>query len=139
MQETGRRGSLKKHFVLLTSDSCQLASASLSPSIRGRGPLRLCILRLCLCARLLRACFRVLFLPQLPGDAQSAGQDILISLGQANMRRSHSSPAAMDGKKNFGHLLDERRLLFEREHQVSISLFGGGEGGEDASADAKVG
>ena len=73
-----------------------------------------------------------------PCRAQRAGENIFVSLGETDMRRSVLSPSAGDGQEQFGLLGDEFRLLLGREHQVSITLLYGGKRGEDAAADAEI-
>ncbi len=54
------------------------------------------------------------------------------------MSRSHTSPSTVNGKKNLRQLCNECGLLLGSEHQISVSLFGGGKGGKNSAVHAKV-
>ena len=69
---------------------------------------------------------------------QSAVEHIFLRRVEPDVSHSHPSPAARDGEKNFGSLLDERLLLFQRKHQIAVTLFGGGQCGKNSASDAKI-
>jgi hypothetical protein len=75
---------------------------------------------------------------ELIGGLQGAGQDVLGGGGETDMSHAHAAPAAGNGEKDIGEFFDEGFLLLKGEHQVSVALFGGGEGGKDAAADTEI-
>src|ERR1700682_6520982 len=68
------------------------------------------------------ACLCVLINSQSPRRSECTRQYIL-ARRQANMRVSHLSPAARNRQENLGRLLHKRRLLLQREHQISLPPF----------------
>jgi hypothetical protein len=75
---------------------------------------------------------------QLPGSVQSAGQDVTIRLGQANVGSTHPAPAAGDWNEQIGRLTHELRLDLRCERQVSETVFDGSQSGENATAHPEV-
>src|ERR1035441_10531244 len=78
----------------------------------------------------LSACSCVLINSQFPRRSECSRQYTLARGRQANMRVSHLSPAARNGQENLRRLLHKRRLLLQREHQISVALCLGGERSE---------
>src|ERR1700730_2945722 len=70
----------------------------------------------------LSRCLCALVNSQFPRRSECTRQYTLARGRQANMRMSHLSPAARNGQENFGCLLHKRRLLLQREHQISVAL-----------------
>jgi hypothetical protein len=70
---------------------------------------------------------------------QGAAEKVFVGEGEDDVSCAACAPAAFYGYEDFGEFFDEGGLLFGREHQVAVSLFGGGEGGEDAVAYPEVG
>ena len=69
---------------------------------------------------------------------QSAVEHIFLRRVEPDMSQSHPSPAARDREKNFGRFLNERLLLFQRKHQIAVTLFGGGQCGKNSASNAKI-
>src|ERR1700730_3652643 len=65
------------------------------------------------------ACLCVLINSQSPRRSECTRQYIL-ARRRANMRVSHLSPAARNRQENLGRLLHKRRLLLQRQHQISV-------------------
>jgi hypothetical protein len=86
-----------------------------------------------------RASLSILLNPQLPCSSKRPGEHIFRRGCQPDVGSAIASPASMDGNENFGHFFDKQGLLLGCEHQVSISLLGGGERRKNATSDAKVG
>ena len=70
----------------------------------------------------LSRCLCALVNSQFPRRSECTRQYTLARGRQANMRVSHLSPAARNGQENLGCLLHKRRLLLQREHQISVAL-----------------
>lgn len=73
------------------------------------------------------------------GGLECAEDDVFVRDGDVYVRCAASSPASGDGDEDLGEFFDEGGLLFGGDHDVAVAEFGGGEGGEDAAADAEVG
>ena len=70
---------------------------------------------------------------------QGAEDDVFVCEGEVDVCGSASSPTTGYGDEDFGEFFDEGGLLFGGDHDVAVAEFGGGERGEDATADAEVG
>ncbi len=70
---------------------------------------------------------------------ESAGEDIFGDGGEADVRCSHPSPTAGNGKEDVRQLGDELGLDFWCQHQVAVAVLLRGEGGKDPAADAEIG
>jgi len=69
---------------------------------------------------------------------QRAEDDVFVRDREIDVRGTAASPAAGDGDEDFGEFFDKGGLLLGSDHDVAVAEFCGGEGGEDASADAKI-
>ena len=76
---------------------------------------------------------------EIVGGLESAAEDVFIGFCEDDVGGAHASPAAVDREENFGEILDEELLLLGIEHEVGVTLFDVGKGGEDVAADAEVG
>ena len=76
---------------------------------------------------------------QFPCCVQSAFQDSWVRFGENDMGHSHASPPTLDGDEDFWSFANEVGLLLGREFEVAVTFGLRCEGGEDTSADTKVG
>jgi hypothetical protein len=76
---------------------------------------------------------------QFPRSAQSTGQHILARLSQSYMGHSHPAPPTGNGQEKFRLVPNERRLLFRREHQITVAMGLRRERGENSPADTEIG
>jgi len=81
----------------------------------------------------------VLLKAEFIGGRECAGKGGFVGDGEADVGGAVASPAAFDGEEDVGGVGEEEGLLFRGEHEVAEAFFDGGEGGEDAAADAEVG
>ncbi len=70
---------------------------------------------------------------------ESAGEDIFGYGGEANVRCSHPSPTAGNGKEDVRQLGDEPGVDFGCQHQVAVAVLLRGEGGKDPAAGTEIG
>src|SRR5258705_12163791 len=73
------------------------------------------------------ACLCVLINSQSPRRAKCTRQYTLVRRRQANIRVAHFSPTARNRQENLGRLLHKRRLLLQRNHQISVPPCLGGQ------------
>ena len=83
--------------------------------------------------------FDVFLEAEVVGGLEGTGENIFGSGRQDDVSHAHAAPTTGNGKKYLGEFRDKGSLLLKSEHEVAITLLGGGEGGEDAAVDAEVG
>ena len=80
----------------------------------------------------------VFFEAEFVSGMEGSPEDVLGGFGENDVGTAHAAPTARDREKNFGKFLDEGLLLFRSEHEIAVTLLGGGECGENAAVDAEV-